>query len=328
VALCSFPRLHNGYLNGEKGGPCGANNGGRHSRCYGEVGVEIHRILCPSDFSEASAHAADQAVVLAEAYKAKIVALHAVSPLTSATEAAAMGECRNRLRVCFERATKAGIAVDIDIALGLPVHRILECASSLPADVIVMGTHGEGGFEHFVLGSVTEKVLRKARCPVLTVPPRARTTSRLPFKHLLCAVDFSDASTAAVQWAISLAHESSASVTLLHVIEWPWHEPPPPAISQLPREQADALMAFRRYTEQSATNRLESLLPQNIDSQQAETLLRNGKAWTEILDVANQEHSDLIVMGVRGRNPVDMTLFGSTANQVVRQASCPVLTVH
>ena len=56
--------------------------------------------------------------------------------------------------------------------------------------------------------------------------------------------------------------------------------------------------------------------------------LRNGKAWTEILDVARDEHSDLIIMGVRGRNPVDVTLFGSTTNQVVRRASCPVLTVH
>jgi nucleotide-binding universal stress UspA family protein len=290
--------------------------------------VEIHRILCPSDFSEASAHAVDQAIVLADGYKATIIALHAVSPLTSAVEATAMDECRDRLRACFDRATKAGIAVDVEIALGLPVHRILESASSLAADVIVMGTHGTSGFEHFVLGSVTEKVLRKATCPVLTVPPRAQATSRLPFKHVLCAVDFSDASTRAVNWAISLAQASDATVTLLHVLEWPWHEPPPPDMSQFPKEQANALLAFRRYTEESANNRLESLLPQNVTSQQAATRLRNGKPWAEILGVARDEHTDLIVMGVRGRNPVDLTLFGSTANQVVRMASCPVLTLH
>src|SRR5690348_7481240 len=136
--------------------------------------MEIHHILCPSDFSEASAHAVDQAIALADAYKAKIIALHAVSPLTSAVEAPAMDECRDRLRACFDRATKAGIAVDVEIALGLPVHRILDRASSLAAAVIVMGTHGTSGFERFVLGSVTERVLRKATCPVLTVPPRAQ----------------------------------------------------------------------------------------------------------------------------------------------------------
>jgi nucleotide-binding universal stress UspA family protein len=235
--------------------------------------VEIHHILCPSDFSEASAHAVDQAIVLADAYKAKIIA-------------------------------------------------------SLAADVIVMGTHGTSGFEHFVLGSVTEKVLRKATCPVLTVPPRAQATSRLPFQHVLCAVDFSDASTAAVNWATSLAHASGASVTLLHVLEWPWHEPPPPDMSQLPKEQADALVAFRRYSEGSARTRLESLVPQHVRTVQTVAQLRNGKAWSEILDVARDQRSDLIIMGVRGRNPVDVTLFGSTTNQVVRRASCPVLTVH
>ncbi|HEX7798102.1 MAG TPA: universal stress protein [Vicinamibacterales bacterium] len=284
--------------------------------------------MCPSDFSEASAHAVDQAIVLAEAYKARIIGLHAVSPLTSAVEAPAMDECRDQLRACFASAMDAGIAVDLEVALGLPVHRILDRASSLPADVIVMGTHGTSGFERFVLGSVTEKVLRKATCPVLTVPPRAQATSRLPFTHVLCAVDFSEASTAAVNWAISLAQPSGASVTLLHVLEWPWHEPPPPDMSQLPKEQADALIAFRRYSEGSARARLESLVPQNVTTVQTVAQLRNGKAWSEILDAARDEHSDLIIMGVRGRNPVDMTLFGSTANHIVRQASCPVLTVR
>lgn len=239
-----------------------------------------------------------------------------------------MDECRGRMRAFFEPATKSGITVDVEIELGLPVNCILDRASSLPADVIVMGTHGTSGFEHFVLGSVTEKVLRKATCPVLTVPPRAHVTSRVPFKHLLCAVDFSDASLAGIRWAMSLACESGARVTLLHVLEWPWHEPPSPAMSELPKEQADALIAFRRYSEESARNRLESLLPQNVATVPVETRTRNGKAWTEILDVAKDLHSDLIVMGVRGRNPLDMTLFGSTTNQVVRMASCPVLTLH
>lgn len=290
--------------------------------------MEIHRILCPSDFSETSAHAVDQAVALAARYKARIVAFHAMSPLSSTVEITAMDERRDRLRTFFEPATKAGIALDVEVELGLPVNRILDRAVSLPADVIVMGTHGESGFEHFVLGSVTEKVLRKATCPVLSVPPRAQATSRLPFRHLLCAVDFSDASMTAVQWAMSLARESRASVTLLHVLEWPWHEPPAPAMNQIPKEQADALIAFRRYSEESAKHRLESLLPQNFPTVQAASRLRNGKAWSEILDVASDERSDLIVMGIRGRSPVDMTLFGSTTNQVVRRASCPVLTLH
>ena len=109
------------------------------------------------------------------------------------------------------------------------------------ADLIVMGTHGRGGFQHLVLGSVTERVLRRAVCPVLTVPPRAQSTSRLTFRRLLCAIDFSESSMAALRFALSLAQESEARLTMLHVLEWPWEEPPPPRLEELPVEQAAAL---------------------------------------------------------------------------------------
>ena len=85
----------------------------------------------------------------------------------------------------------------------------------------MIGTHGAGGFEHLVLGSAAEKVLRKATCPVLTVPPHARATSKLPFKRILCPVDFSDSSRAALDFAFSLAQEGDAELTILHVFEWP-----------------------------------------------------------------------------------------------------------
>lgn len=68
---------------------------------------------------------------------------------------------------------------------GNPVDRIRRHATSLEADVIVIGTHGQGGFQRFVLGSVAKKVMRKASCPVMTVPPRTASTSKLPFEQLL-----------------------------------------------------------------------------------------------------------------------------------------------
>jgi nucleotide-binding universal stress UspA family protein len=218
--------------------------------------------------------------------------------------------------------------LDVLVDVGQPARRILDRASTLPADLIVMGTHGAGGFEHLMLGSVTEKVVRQARCPVLTVPPHAKGGSPLPFTRLLCAVDFSDASLSAVKMALSLARESGACLTLLHVIEWPWHEPPPPAIDQLPAAQAAALAEFRRYSEESASKRLESLVPDLDSVSRVTTRLRSGKPHVQILEVAAEEHSDIIIIGVQGRNALDMALFGSTTNQVVRRASCPVLTLR
>jgi nucleotide-binding universal stress UspA family protein len=219
--------------------------------------------------------------------------------------------------------------LDIVIEMGQPAGQILARAGSLPADVVVMGTHGIGGYAHLVLGSVTEKVLRKAPCPVLTVPPRSRATSRLPFGRLLCAVDFSDWSLSALQFAFSLAQESDAEVTLLSVIEWPWHEPPAPPSRELPPAQALALAEYRRYAEQSATARLKSLVADaSPASRPSATRISHGKPYAEILRVAAEEEVDLIIIGVHGRSGLDLSLFGSTANQVIRMATCPVLTLR
>jgi nucleotide-binding universal stress UspA family protein len=214
------------------------------------------------------------------------------------------------------------------IDVGQPVGLILDRAANLPANLIVMGTHGTSGFQHLILGSVAEKVLRRAPCPVLTVPPRAHATSRLPFEHLLCAVDFSDPSLEAVRSALSLAQESGARLTLLHVVEWPWEEPPSPMPGELPFEQGAALSEFRRYMEASATTRLESLIPPSVSRSQVTVRIENGKPYVQVLAAAAQERSDLIIVGVHGRNPIDMALFGSTTNQIVRRATCPVLTLR
>jgi nucleotide-binding universal stress UspA family protein len=290
--------------------------------------MKLARILCPTDFSETSAHAVAEAVTIAGYYHARLTALHVVSRVEPSFEELSLDGLRQETAAFFDAATKNGIPLDVLVDVGQPADHILDRASTLPADLIVMGTHGASGFEHLVLGSVTEKVVRKARSPVLTVPPHAEGRSPLPFTRLLCAVDFSDASLSAVESALSLARESGACLTLLHVLEWPWHEPPPPAIDELPAAQAAALAEFRRYLEESALKRLESLVPDSDPVSRVTTRLRNGKPHVQILDVAAGEHSDLIVIGVHGRNALDEVLFGSTTNQIVRRAACPVLTLR
>ena len=298
--------------------------------------MNLTRILCPVDFSEASRHAIEQAVVVAGYYKSRITALHVLTPLTlavpgmasSSDEVSELDRLRRLTTAEFAAPAAKGIGLDVLIDVGQPAGLILERATSLPADLVVMGTHGTSGFQHFLLGSITEKVLRKASCPVLTVPPHVHATSQLPFKRLLCAVDFADPSLDAVRWALSLAGESGARLTLVHVLEWPWNEPPPPILEELPAEQGVALAEFRRYSEESAKKRLESLIPDSVSASQVATTLRNGKPHVQILQVAAEEQTDLIVIGVYGRNPVDVALFGSTTNQVVRRATCPVLTLR
>jgi len=186
-----------------------------------------------------------------------------------------------------------------------------------------------GGYATDWHGTPRVRVVRTAPCPVLTVPPHAQVTSRLPFRRLMCAVDFSDWSLTALALAFSLARESNAAVTIVHVIEWPWQEPPPPQLSELPPEQATALAEYRRSLEQSATARLEALTRDAVLDRCA-TALRvvHGKSYVEILRIAAEDKADLIVMGVHGRSAADLMLFGSTTSQIVRRATCPVLTLR
>ena len=299
---------------------------------------DFKRILCPVDFSDASAHAIEQAIALAAWSQGNITALHVFSPIFAPVpglpkveeraSAEELARLRDQVTSSFAAAAAANVRIDVRIETGAPVRQILDCAEQSFADVIVIGTHGTGGFEHLVLGSVTEKVLRKAPCAVLTVPPRARTTSTLPFGRVLCPLDFSDPSMTALDAASSLVRSSGAALTLLHVVEWPWPEPPAPSASELPEPQASALADYRRYVETSARMRLETLA-ENAGIQPAPAcVVVHGRSYVEILRAAAGLRADLIVIGLHGRNIVDLTLFGSTTNHVIRQATCPVLTLR
>jgi nucleotide-binding universal stress UspA family protein len=225
---------------------------------------------------------------------------------------------RTEVDACF--ASVRDVPVDVLIRTGQVPKQIIDTATALPADLIVIGTHGAGGFEHLVLGSVTEKVLRRALCPVLTVPPQSRSTSTLPFKRILCPVDFSEPSLAALDFAFSLAREGDADLTVLHVFEWP-DEP----LATRPFLATD----FRASLERDTAAKLEALVPDGAREWcRPSTRLAHGKGYREILGVATEDRCDLIVMGVHGRNAFDLMLFGSTTNQVVRRATCPVLTLR
>lgn len=292
---------------------------------------QIKTILCPVDLSDVSHSAIDHAVLMAGWYDAEITALHVYNPLvipsadftldgvvpTPAMTDDEVAQVREQVRAFFNRA--GAVDIDVQIDSGRPANRILERAGSLPADLIVIGTHGTGGFEYLVLGSVTEKVLRKATCPVMTVPPHGRTTGKLPFKRLLCPVDFSDSSLAALDFAFSLAQGGEAELTLLHVFEWP-------------AEVTSAffnIAAYREEVERDASARLQLLIPLSINEWcRPTTRVVHGKAYREILGAATEDGADLIVMGVHGRNALDLMLFGSTTNQVIRRATCPVLTLR
>ena len=180
-----------------------------------------------------------------------------------------------------------------------------------------MGTHGRTGLPKLLMGSVAEKIFRHCSCQVLTVGPHvARGEKRVAaFNRILLATDISDESLAAVPYAISLAQEHQAHLSLLHVLR----EPAAGTVNLV----SDAAFLVRR---------MEKLVPPGPDFPfQPEYLVEFGAAPEQILGFARRHGVDLILLGVRAPvwGPGAGTHFSHTiAQQIVAQASCPVLTVR
>jgi nucleotide-binding universal stress UspA family protein len=294
--------------------------------------VTMRRVLCPVDFSDFSRHALDYAAGIARWYEARITALHVIPPITSMLPVSGEGlypplvfsaEDLQQFRTELESfARGSGIeALDTEVVQGSVAGEIVRFAKELPADLLVMGTHGRSGVERLMLGSVTEKLLRKSPCPLLTVPagvPALPPVNAL-FSRVLCAVDFSPASLHALTLAQSLAGEAAARLCVMHVLEPVSVFEPVVAVGpdDLPAVNADHRREVRR--------RLEGLVSGDTRAftDVAEVVV-SGKPYREILRAADEQRSDLIVIGAHG----GMTVFGSTTAHVVREAKCPVLTVR
>jgi len=184
---------------------------------------------------------------------------------------------RQRLGETARASVGPGVEPDVAVTAGDPVQGILEYAQTRAVDLVVMGTHGTTGFQRLLLGSVTEKFLRKASCAVLTVPHDADRPTAPPFTRLLGAVDFSDCSLRAVTFAASVATAARATLTLVLVFEWPWHEASDTTLQGMPRAQAQAAAEYRRYLETGARERLDALAASTMPGRQVNTRVRFGK---------------------------------------------------
>jgi nucleotide-binding universal stress UspA family protein len=294
--------------------------------------IEVRRILCPVDFSPPSLSALQHGISLARRYEAELAILHVVPLRPSVFALPPDGLSTPALprfdpaAVCrqvrdFVQPAIAGIGAEIAIRKGSAAVEILEYVTETAVDLLVMGSHGRTGFERFMLGSVTEKVLRRAPCPVLTVPCEEDHGAQPVFKNVLCGVDFSEASKRAARLALSLAQENRSRLRLLHVVDWMSED-------ELARYPHVEPAEYQKLWMSEAGERLEALVPEDARSWcDVVTQVSCGKAYREILKVAADERADLIVMGVHGRDTIDLLLFGSTIQHVVRHATCPVMTV-
>ena len=295
--------------------------------------INVRRILCPVDFSEFSRHALDYAVAIGRWYDARIVALHVLPPISAALPPTGEGlypqivfspqdlEQFDKELASFAAAS-GDAPVETQVLQGSVVGEIVGVATALPADLLVVGTHGRSGFDRLMLGSTTEKLLRKAPCPVLTVPARAPDATPIGalFTLMLCAVDFSPVSLRSLALAESLAGEAAARLCVMHVLEPVSVFEPVVAGGREAAVSADVRREARRRLEELTSSDSRAF------SDVAEVVVA-GKPYREILREAAEQGSDLIVIGAHGGR-FGLPAFGSTTNHVVREATCPVLTVR
>ena len=302
--------------------------------------IQLQRVLCPVDFSDFSRRAFDHAVRLAHWYQSTVRLLYVSEGAPLAAAAPGGGVVPSGMLTAQEReslltglkhfaSSGAGADLEFEIGEGDVAKSILSQAAEGHADVVVLGTHGRSGFERLVLGSVAEKVLRKATCPVLTVPQAVGDVVPVTptFKRIVCPIDFSTCSMHALEYAFSMAQEDDAHVTVLHVIDVP---------ANLEADGHGAVQAgspsLRGYlaaTERERRARVADAVPDHVRTYcTVDTVVTSGSPYREILRAASERKGDLIIMGIHGRHPLDLLFFGSTTQHVVRRAACPVLTLR
>jgi nucleotide-binding universal stress UspA family protein len=293
----------------------------------------IRRILCPVDFSDFSRHALDHAVALARHHDAALTVLYVVPPLQTNYPALGVGayvpyvytvDDLKQFQQTLERfVSSVGYPVTAVSVEALVVDEILKRAAALPADLIVMGTHGRSGFDRLLLGSVAERVLAKAPCPVLTIPPRAPDTAPsadLKFSKVLCAIDFSPSSLAALKYTRRFVAEG-AQLCVLHVAErLPGWQLVPAIATGGPDDPLVVLQQAHEQVRQAVRSTING-------ATNVRELVSEGDAGDEILTAATAEHVDLIVMGAHAGR-VGLLGFGSTSHDVLRGAACPVLMLR
>lgn len=147
--------------------------------------IAIKTILLPTDGSKCSGKAMTYTMAFANQFRAKVVGLHVIDQRWEDQTRQTFGEvrqvvlqeaikrheeeARGIVEAVADAGTKVGVAVETRIVTGTAVEQIVRLAKELPADLIIIGTHGRTGISHVFLGSVAEKVVRRAPCPVLTV---------------------------------------------------------------------------------------------------------------------------------------------------------------
>lgn len=292
------------------------------------------QIICATDFSDFSNHAIPYGIALAKEFKARLFLCHVIDLSSAAIygEAVlALEEQQKRMtKHAHDEMTKLMSKASIDweplITVGNAAHEIARLAAEKKVDITIAASHGRAGLKRLILGSVTERLMRILPCPLLVVrsPERgfvAPADQAIALKRILVGCDFSQNSSLAFQYGLSLAQEFQADLHLVHVIE--------PSLYDDLRKPGEPRQDLQKDLRADIKGRLADLIPEEAQTWcKPITVLLAGRPHEELTKYAMVNDIDLIVLGVRGYGLVESLFVGSTTDRVMRRAACPVLSVQ
>lgn len=302
--------------------------------------LQIRNVLVPIDFSGPSLEAIEFALPLLKQFGAELHLVHVFEadyPLSSMVamplivpELEVGKRVRHHLK---DVAKKYGVKLrreNIHAMRGRPFEEICRLARDRSIDLIITATRGNTGVKHLVLGSTAERVVRYSPCPVLVVRGRdfqksagrnGKSRPALTIKRILVPVDFSDCSMQGLTYAKALAKEFRATLVLLHSVHVQYYV----TSDEYARYDFPLLM---QQAEKVARERMRDLVRDtDWEGIRVEPSLQIGHVGDQICTRAKDLGADLIVTSTHGTTGFKHILLGSTAEYVVRHASCPVLVV-
>jgi nucleotide-binding universal stress UspA family protein len=302
----------------------------------------ITSVLVPLDFSSASLKAVEYALPLVEQFGAQLHLVHAfdfdypASTLAAVPivipEADLARRAERRLKSLAKKCAPALPAENFHVVRGRAFQAICGLARKLTTDLIVTTTRGNTGVKHVFLGSTAERIVRHAPCPVLIVREReheflaARSNGKarrtLQLKKILVPVDFSDCSIAGLEFAIRFARPWQARLVLFHSV-------PLSGFAAYGEYGGRGLPDLNGYVHDLAHEQLADLTSiLKRRGTETDAVVEVGPAAHQICDHAGAHEIDLIITSSHGSTGLTLALLGSTAEHVVRYATCPVLIVR
>lgn len=282
--------------------------------------LKFSKILWATDFSPSSLASLPYVVAFSRRYQARVYLAHVVVPhpypLVSPEAVPYVDKLRQAASKHLSELSNSGEFHQIPHETLLGHGEVAEVLGGMikdhEIDLVVVATHGRRGFRRSLLGSVAEEIWRTSTCPVLTVGPQVtrRAGTEIAPRQILYPTDLSDESLAAAPYALSLALEYAARLTVLHVV--------PSTI------RASARLLARAFRDEVR----EMISPEAAPWCEPVCLVESGDPAETILKMARESQVDLVVLGVRSPRRLAEQGIENVAYRVVAEADCPVLTVQ